>query len=100
MSPGLALAVLLAAGSPAAQKFVHVEGRELVAPDGAPLLLRGTNLGNWLVPEGYMFRFEKGPQSARQIDELLRELVGPEEARAFWKRYPATCGSRARTSST
>ncbi len=89
----VALAAVLAAGTASAgppepaARFVRVDGRELVAPDGSPLILRGINLGNWLVPEGYMFRFEKGPQSARQIDELFRELVGPQEARAFWKRY-------------
>jgi len=34
-----------------------------------------------------MFHFEKGPQSPRQIEELVRELVGNEEAQAFWKGY-------------
>jgi hypothetical protein len=67
--------------------FARVQGRQLLGPDGAPVLLRGINLGNWLVPEGYMFHFEKGPQSPRQIEELVRELVGSEEAQAFWKDY-------------
>ena len=44
------------------------------------LNLRGTSLGNWIVPEGYMFRFEKGPQSGREIDALFNELIGPADA--------------------
>lgn len=86
----LVLAFALAAvpaRAEAPQRFARVEGKHLLGVDGRPLLLRGINLGNWLVPEGYMFRFEKGPQSAAQIEELVRDLVGPQEARAFWKEW-------------
>ena len=51
----------LAAASPAGSRFVHTDGTHIVAPDGERLLLRGINLGNWLVPEGYMWHFDKGP---------------------------------------
>ena len=34
------------------QQFVGTRGADIIAPDGTPLLLRGINLGNWLVPEG------------------------------------------------
>jgi endoglucanase len=67
--------------------FARVDGRLFLDRDVQPVLLRGTNLGNWLVPEGYMFHFDKGPQSPRQIEALVRELVGPEEARTFWKDF-------------
>jgi aryl-phospho-beta-D-glucosidase BglC (GH1 family) len=50
-------------------------------------MLRGTNLGNWLVREGYMFHFEGGPQSAREIEALTNELLGPEAAAKFWQQY-------------
>jgi hypothetical protein len=29
-------------------------------PAGKPSLLRGINLGNWLVPEGYMWHLNNG----------------------------------------
>ena len=45
----------------AQSKFVHTDGRTLVAPDGTPLHLKGTNLGNWLEQEGYMFHLDDGP---------------------------------------
>jgi endoglucanase len=74
-------------GSGSAARFVQVRGRELVSPEGAPIVTKGIGLGNWLVPEGYMFHFEKGPQSPRHIEALVEDLVGPDEARAFWAAW-------------
>lgn len=71
---------------PAQQKFVTVNGASLFTPDGKPLFLRGINLGNWLVPEGYMIGF-KNASSPRRIDEVFRQLLGPEKTRRFWKEY-------------
>jgi endoglucanase len=45
------------------------------------------NLGNWLVPEGYMWTFEGGPQSPSEIRALVLELLGPEGADTFWQKY-------------
>ena len=67
-------------------RFVTTRGREFVSPDGKPLLLKGINLGNWLLPEGYMFKF-KGTNSPRLIQVAINELVGEEAARRFWKTY-------------
>ena len=79
---------LMAAGvSAAAGRFVHTDGKHIVAPNGEKLLLRGTNLGNWLVPEGYMFHFDKGPASYREISALFNDLIGPDAAARFWKQY-------------
>jgi endoglucanase len=66
--------------------FISVQGKEIIGPDKKPFLMRGTNLGNWLVPEGYMFKF-KSVNSPRLINQALAELVGPEEAAVFWKKY-------------
>ncbi len=74
-------------GLQAQSRFVHRDGKQLVDATGKPLLLRGINLGNWLVNEGYMFRFEDGPQSAREIEAYFNELIGPEEAQKFWHEY-------------
>lgn len=68
-------------------RFVRADGKFLVDPAGHRLILRGTNLGNWLVQEGYMFRFENGPQSAREIETLANELIGPTDAAKFWREY-------------
>jgi aryl-phospho-beta-D-glucosidase BglC (GH1 family) len=80
----LAAAPLRAVGQ---HGFVHTDGTRLVDGEGHPLMLRGTNLGNWLVQEGYMFHFDRGPQSAREIEALVNELLGPEAAGKFWHSY-------------
>jgi endoglucanase len=81
------LAVFIASSVAHAQ-FVHTEGKEIVDATGKPLLLRGTNLGNWLVPEGYMWHLnEGGPESPREIEALITELIGPQRAHEFWHTY-------------
>jgi len=69
-------------------QFAHTKGKEIVDGAGKPLLLRGTNLGNWLVPEGYMWHLNNGgPESPREIEALITELVGPQRAHDFWRSY-------------
>ena len=67
-------------------KFITSKGKEIVGVDGKTFLIRGTNLGNWLVPEGYMFKFTIA-SSPRLIDETFKELVGPAATTRFWKKY-------------
>jgi endoglucanase len=74
----------------AQRRFVHTKGSDLVDAKGQPLMLRGTNIGNWLEPEGYMFHFEGNPQSTGEIEALTEELIGPDKAEAFWKQWRET----------
>ena len=67
-------------------RFVTISGHDLITPLGEKLFIRGTNLGNWLNPEGYMFGFSK-TNSARFINEMLCQLVGPDEAAEFWRAF-------------
>ena len=68
--------------------FVRAENGRLVDAQSEPLLLRGVALGNWLLPEGYMWKFEPpGPQSPRRIEALLDDLVGSERAAMFWREF-------------
>ena len=60
----------------------------LVDGAGRPTLLQGVGLGNWLLPEGYMFRFfPPAPQSPREIEALVVDLVGDEHAAEFWQGF-------------
>lgn len=77
----------LAAVLNAQRGFVHASGEQLVDPSGKPLMLRGINLGNWFEPEGYMFHFDNGPQSPREIEDLTKELIGPEQSDKFWRNW-------------
>lgn len=81
------LLLLLVPVSQASAQFAHTDHKQIVDAAGKPLLIRATNLGNWLVPEGYMWRFSGGPQSPSEIRALVFELLGPEGSAAFWKKY-------------
>ena len=83
---GIILLSLAPSVAAAQTRFIGTRGKELVSPDGKPLLLKGINLGNWLLPEGYMFKF-KTTNSPRLIQTAISELVGEDEARRFWKTY-------------
>lgn len=67
-------------------KFISTKGKSIIGPEGKNFLIKGTNLGNWLVPEGYMFKF-KNATSPRLINQTLSELTGPDAMNAFWKKY-------------
>lgn len=73
-------------GSEQTKQFVTISGHDLITPQGEKLFIRGTNLGNWLNPEGYMFGFNK-TNSARFINEMFCQLVGPDYAAKFWKAF-------------
>lgn len=83
----LAAATLTASAAPQSKDaFVRVKGVDLVKPDGKKLFIRGTNLGNWLNPEGYMFGFSK-VNSPRFINEMFCQLVGEEATADFWQNF-------------
>lgn len=71
--------------------FVHAFAGRLLDGHGEPLILRGVGLGNWLLPEGYMWKFEHPrTQSPREIEALIEDLVGTDLAVQFWQRFRAT----------
>ncbi len=88
----LLLAIIIAAVAAcsdafARRDFLRVEGTRVVNASGEEFRIRGTNLGCWLNPEGYMFHFPSQASSASRIDEGLRQLTGPEYMRRFWQEY-------------
>ena len=86
----LALLLIFGLASPAASDtLVRIEGKNFVAPDGSAIQLKGISLGNWLMPEGYMFKFEVA-KAPRQIFNAFDRLLGPERAAQFWKQYRDT----------
>lgn len=66
--------------------FIGVKGTEFTFSDGKTFLPRGINLGNWLVPEGYMWLLGD-EHSPRQINDIISQLVGDTEALNFWNKY-------------
>lgn len=68
------------------QKFVYVKGQNVFHANGEKLLLKGINIGNWLLPEGYMFKF-KHASSPRLIYTVFNQMIGEYEARKFWDDF-------------
>ena len=67
-------------------EFIKTNGSQLIDEHGNSIILKGTNIGNWLVPEGYMFKMSQ-VNSPRKIDELLYELIGPDSLKVFWDGF-------------
>ncbi len=76
----------LSSAHAAATDFIHAKGTQLVDGQGAPFAVKGINLGNWLVPEGYMFKFAR-KRAPSEIAEVIEALVGPQEAARFWTTF-------------
>ncbi|MES2202561.1 MAG: cellulase family glycosylhydrolase [candidate division FCPU426 bacterium] len=84
---GISLAASHASAGPQTGGFVRAQGSKIVDQKGAELRLRGLGLGNWFVPEGYMWKF--GPQGdrPRKIEAVIEKVVGKREAAVFWKVF-------------
>lgn len=66
--------------------FIHAQGTRLVDGRGEEFAVKGINLGNWLLPEGYMFKFKRALSPA-EIGGLFDELIGPQAASDFWAKF-------------
>lgn len=69
-----------------AEGFMGIDGVDLITPGGEKFFIKGTNLGNWLNPEGYMFGFSR-TNAPRQINDMFCELVGPDFTADFWREF-------------
>lgn len=67
--------------------YLRADGERMVNARGEEVLLTGMGLGNWLVPEGYMWRLGGRYNSPRQIEELVRDLCGSAYAAYFWCKF-------------
>jgi aryl-phospho-beta-D-glucosidase BglC (GH1 family) len=67
--------------------FLSVRGFDTVDEDGRKVLLRGVGLGNWMLPEGYMWLFAEHGDRPRKIEKLVSDLIGDEAAREFWTKF-------------
>ncbi len=84
----LMILLLLAVPLPAAAqgRLVQTEDKDFIAPDGGVLHIKGISLGNWLMPEGYMFKFEVA-KAPRQIYGAFERLLGRKPSVAFWHTF-------------
>jgi hypothetical protein len=67
--------------------FLHTSGQDIVNEAGEKIFLKGVGLGNWLLPEGYMWKFGDAGDRPRKIEKVVTDLVGAEKAADFWKTF-------------
>ena len=68
--------------------LLHVSGEYVLTETGDTFYIQGVNLGCWLNPEGYMFLMPSNEcNSPRMLNDLFSEMVGPDEAAAFWEEF-------------
>ncbi|MFD1432677.1 glycoside hydrolase family 5 protein [Lacticaseibacillus yichunensis] len=70
------------------QGFLRRQGQD-VFNDAGPVILQGWGIGNWLLPEGYMWESQGAHNfdRPRRIEARIAELLGPEKAAEFWPRF-------------
>jgi endoglucanase len=69
--------------------FLHAQGQDIVNEEGEKIYLKGVGLGNWLLPEGYMWKFGEEGDRPRKIEKIVSNLLGTEKAANFWKEFRA-----------
>lgn len=67
--------------------FLHTAGQDIVNESGRKVFLKGVGLGNWLLPEGYMWKFGGLGDRPRKIEKVVTDLIGKEKAEHFWKAF-------------
>lgn len=67
--------------------FLHTVGYDIINEAGEKVFLKGVGLGNWLLPEGYMWKFGALGDRPRKIEKVVSDLIGAEKATAFWKTF-------------
>ena len=82
----LALIVGARSAGAAPPNFIHADGTHLADAQGERFAVKGINLGNWLVPEGYMFKFMR-KRAPSEIAGVIEALIGPQEASRFWTEF-------------
>ena len=67
--------------------FLRTSGHYMVNETNDTILLRGIGLGNWLLPEGYMWHFGETGDRPRKIEKIVEDLTSPEFNQYFWKEF-------------
>lgn len=67
--------------------FVRREGLALLDRTGEPTVFRGVGIGNWLLPEGYMWRFFGDRSAPRDLEAIVAETAGDDYAATYWTRF-------------
>jgi glucan 1,3-beta-glucosidase len=89
LSPFASYANAQTSSKPAALAPLHANGEAIVGDHGQPVILRGCNLGNWLLNELWMMDMghPDDPKDHWQLEELLQQRFGAEEKERLLALY-------------
>src|SRR5678815_1339579 len=65
---------------------IHADGTRYVDDAGRPVILRGCNLGNWLVLEMWMCHWD-GAGDQWEVERILAERFGVEQKDRWLDKY-------------
>ena len=69
-----------------APPFLRAEGTRIVDADGNPVILKGCNLGNWLLLEMWMLDL-RGIRDQYEFESILAQRFGPAEKDRLMELY-------------
>ena len=91
----LLVVCLAPSASPArAPGFVHADHQQIVDAQGNPLILRGLNLGGWMVQEGYMMGLSN-LKAQRVIRGRIAQIIGERKTETFYQSWRDNAVTRA-----
>lgn len=67
--------------------FLRTSGHDIINESGQKVFLKGVGLGNWMLPEGYMWKFGPSGDRPRKIEKVVEDLIGTEKAGIFWNNF-------------
>src|SRR5205814_10562730 len=66
---------------------LHAQGTRMVDPSGKPVVLRGSNLGNWLMIETWMLGGTINAKDQGEITDILRQRFDDERGYRLVELY-------------
>lgn len=84
----------LLVGTATAQQFLRAQGPDLVTTSGQKVVLRGVNVGGWLLQESYILGTDTLNSQGRIQAALLRTMPA-KKVEQFYRRYRARFVSKA-----
>lgn len=68
--------------------FLKTQGTRVINELGEEVRLIGVGLGNWLLPEGYMWLWgDTQADRPRRIETVIQGLIGKEKSDMFWQQF-------------
>jgi aryl-phospho-beta-D-glucosidase BglC (GH1 family) len=67
-----------------AEGLLKANGKNIVNPKGENILLRGINLGNWLIQEGYMMQTSSFANTETELRHKIVSLIGEANTNEFY----------------